>query len=258
MKVFTFYCDESHEGVQEPNTYTVSGFFSDQPTWEEVENRWYDINGDYGVPRFHAQHLNRRSEEYEGWCKCKAHSYSAELLMAVNCEGKRMRAYNCGMHVDAYRNIISEAGRKKLGHPWMACFKSCVAMIAKDMETLPLDDMVSVVVERGSGFDEQAVTTFGELTTNEKFSYRHRLKTCTPASPEMSMALQVADLMAFEYFKRLSRSKTNGMRPPYALILENNDFVEGFVGEKTFKAMNNEIENTICGPGQLVIIPQLA
>lgn len=256
--VFRFCCDESHEGVDEPNTYTISGFFSDQPTWEEVEERWQEINCSYGVPRFHAQHLNRRSVEYEGWRRCKGESYSAELLKVINDQGKKMRAYNCGMHSDAYRSIISEKGRAKLGHPWMVCFNSCVAMIAKDMESLPQGDMVSVVVERGSGFDMKACEAFGNMTVNLRFAYRHRLITCTPATPEKLIGLQVADLMAYEYFKRLNdRSRTREMRAPYDLIRQHNGFEERFFGSATLTAMKDGIENSVCEPGQLVIIPNL-
>ncbi len=256
---FQFCCDESHEGVQESNTYTISGFFSNQSTWEEVEEHWHEINCSYGVRRFHAQHLNRLEGEYEGWCKCKGVSYSAELLKVINHRGRKMRAYNCGMHCDAYRSIISEKGREKLGHPWMVCFNSCVAMIAKDMETLPQGDRVSVAVERGGGFDPKAVETFQDNRTNPDFAYRHRLMACTVSTPETLIGLQVADLMAYEYFKRLKdKSKASKMRTPYELIRQHNGFEEGFFGSATLNAMKDRIETSVCGPGQLVIIPTLA
>jgi hypothetical protein len=256
--IFRFCCDESHEGKQGSECYTVSGFFSNLPTWDEVEDRWDEINRNYGVPRFHAQHLNRRDIEYDGWCKCRADSYSAELLKVVNEQGKRMRAYNCGMHCDAYKTVVSEEGREKLGHPWMVCFNSCVAMIAKDMETLPPDDVVEIIVERGGGFDDEAVESFGRMNVNARFPYRHRLKSCTPTTPEKRIGLQVADLMAYEYFKRLNnRVRDSRMRPPYDLIRQHNGFEEGFLGSVTLTALNDAIENTPCGPGELIVIPTL-
>jgi hypothetical protein len=42
--LFRFCCDESHEGKQGSECYTISGFFSNCPTWEEVEERWQGIN----------------------------------------------------------------------------------------------------------------------------------------------------------------------------------------------------------------------
>jgi hypothetical protein len=256
--LFRFCCDESHEGKQSSECCTISGFFSDLPTWKEVENCWAEINRSYGVQRFHAQPLNRRDGEYTGWSKEKAIAYSAELLKAVNDQGRRMRAYNCGMHCDAYKSEVSENGREKLGLAWMVCFNSCVAMIAKDMETLPASDVIEIIVERGGGFDDRAVEAVERLKVNPRFPYRQRLKSCTLATPEQCVGLQVADLMAYEYFKRLNdRSKDRRMRPPYDLIRQHNDFEEGFFGSRTFNGLRDGIENTTCGMGELVVIPAL-
>jgi hypothetical protein len=256
--IFRFCCDESHEGRQCSECCTLSGFFSDHPTWKEVEERFAEINHRYHVQRFHAQPLNRRSGEYSGWPKKVADSYSAELLQAVNEQGKRMRAYNCGMHCDAYQSEITENGREKLGPPWMVCFNSCVTMIARDMETLPAGDVVEVIVERGGGFDDRAVATFERLKVNPRFPYGHRLESCTTMTPEQCVGLQVADLMAYEYFKRLNdRSKASRMRPPYELIRQHNDFEEGFFGSRTLAALRAGIESTVCGAGELIVIPTL-
>jgi hypothetical protein len=169
-----------------------------------------------------------------------------------------MRAYNCGIRGDAYRKVISNAGQIKMGHPWICCFQSCIAMIAKDMETLSSEDRFSVVLGRESRFDSLAVAAFGNMADNPNFPYRHRLETCTPGNPERIVPLQVADLMAFEYFKRMWGSdRGRAKRPPLELIQEHNDYCEGFFGEETFIRMKDQIEASICGPNQLVIIPTL-
>lgn len=257
--LFRFYCDESYDGDSKlPNTLTISGFFSDQPTWEEVEEQWADINRQYGVSGFHATDLNSGWGEYREWCKRKRVCYSKDLLHTINSQKERMRAYNCGMHADEYRKIISDAGREKLGHPWVACFKSCIAMIGRDMKTLPYVDRVSVVVERGSGFDADAVRIFAELASNPRFAYRHRLATCIPATPARILGLQAADLIAYEYFKRLKdRTRDGKMRPPLALLRQHNAYEEAFFGEATLRKMKNDIETIECGPDQLVITPTL-
>src|ERR1035437_11159024 len=130
---FIFYCDESYDGKEPPSALAISGFFSDQSTWNEVENDWNAINSSYGVSRFHAHPLNWGKCEYEGWEKKKRDCYSAALLSVINSQKKKMVAYNCGMRADEYRQIINEAGREKLGEPWFACFKTCIAMIAHHM-----------------------------------------------------------------------------------------------------------------------------
>jgi hypothetical protein len=254
---FRFYCDESHNGnPKNPETLTISGFFSDQLTWKQVEESWVQINARCGVSRFHATALNHGKEQYLGWSKEQRIKYSSELLEVVECQKARLVAYNCGIRADAYRRIISEAGQTKLGHPWFACFKSCIAMITAHMETLPLDYCLSVTVERGSGFDEMALSFFDQLAANACFPHRHRLKACEIATPSQTVGLQLADLMAYEYFRRL-RDQDSIMRVPLQRIRSSSNYVEGFFGEDTLKRLKEGIETAACGPGELVIIPTL-
>jgi hypothetical protein len=101
---FRFYCDESHDGnLKNPDTLTIGGFFSDQATWKEIEERWTRINARFGASRFHAAALNHGKEQYLGWSKEKRIQYGAELLEVVESQKARLVAYNCGMRADAYR-----------------------------------------------------------------------------------------------------------------------------------------------------------
>jgi hypothetical protein len=56
---------------------------------------------------------------------------------------------------DSRWSNINETGQSKLGPPWFACFKTCIAMIAKRMDTLPPDYSLSVTVEHGLGLVRQ-------------------------------------------------------------------------------------------------------
>jgi len=260
--LFRFYCDESYDGnPQNPNILTISGFFSDQPTWDKVEKNWNEINHRYGVSCFHATDLNCLKKEYNKWSRKKGDCYSAELLKSINCQKKKMVAYNCGMSGDEYRKIINDDGRRKLGDPWIACFKSCLAMIAKDMEIsiLPSDYRFSVVVEKGSGFETKATDIFENLLVkNQKFEYRDRLIPNISVESKKVVGLQVADLMAYEYFKRIKdKEKKIKKRIPLELIQEHNQYREGFFGGETFMDMKDRIESAECEPDQLVIIPNL-
>ncbi len=255
--LFRFYCDESHNGIPDsPTTLTISGFFSDLKSWEEVELQWTAINNEYGVSRFHAVDLNGQHGEYEGWPKPKRDEYSSRLLDVLGNQGKRIVAFNCGMRADAYRREINAEGQNKLGPPWFACFKSCIAMIAKHMETLPAEDRFSVVVEQGSGFNTKAVSFFDKLAADSHFPYRNRLERCTSATPQQFAGLQAADMMAYEYFRRLHSSNAS-MRVPLERIRASTNYAEGFFGASTFKEYKLDIESATCGQGEFVFIPNL-
>ncbi len=254
---FLFYADESYDGNPSlPTTITISGFLSDEISWAEVRDEWNEVNKRYGVPCFHATALNSGRDEYAGWPKPQRHQYSAELLDVVNRQGKRLVAYNCGMRADVYRRVINAQGHRKLGSPWFACFKSCIAMIAKHMETLPSGDTVSVVVEKGSGFDLKAKDFYARLAANPLFAHNFRLKSFASARPQQEIGLQLADMMAYEYFKQLHK-RPPSMRIPLERIRSTANYAEGFFGEDTFLRMKKDIETANCGPDELVIIPSL-
>ena len=64
-----FYRDESHNGKpKNPETLTISGFFSDQLTWNKSRNRGFQIDADMEC-RFSCIRLGPRKERYLGWSK---------------------------------------------------------------------------------------------------------------------------------------------------------------------------------------------
>jgi len=52
----------------------------------------------------------------------------------VTDQGRRLHAFSCAIHADEYRRIISDSGRAKFGHPYLVCFKTCIALLAKEMD----------------------------------------------------------------------------------------------------------------------------
>ena len=111
--LFRFYCDESYDGNSlRPDALTISGFFSDEATWAEIERQWSNVNARYSVQCFHATALNHGKEEYEGWPKEKRVAYSAELLAILTDQGKRLVALSI-----THNSAIS------LGRYWRSIFR---------------------------------------------------------------------------------------------------------------------------------------
>lgn len=269
--LFRFYCDESYDGSppgnikipkgspsHEPRTYVVAGFFADAITWGSVETEWIRINNKYRVTRFHAAHLNAKDHEYKGWDDPKKIAYSAELLKAVNDQGKRMYGCSVGILADQYRSIISDQGRESLGHPYLACFKSCIAWISQEMnKRFPSEDQVDTFIDRNQ-YDPEAVATFDRMKDDPNYRDRNRLSECTPGDSTDMVALQVADLIAYEVFKRLNvaRDRLGPMRKVLSLLFEHNNIEEQYFDADSLVKLKQTIETAKCMPNGLVVIPQ--
>jgi hypothetical protein len=269
--VFRFYCDESHDNPKvkksEPKSYVVGGLFGDERTFDEkVEPRWLAKNRRAKVARYHAAHLNARTWEYEGWKPEQALRYSKRILAVLKDQNHKLHGFGCGMHVDEYRRIINQDGQRKMGHPYLVCFKSVIAMVAQQMDYARYrrEDTFAVILDQnkdrvdGRRLDAEAVRIFYEMKDNPKCSYRHRLESCTPEDSEKLICLQPADFVAYELF-RLMHGKRNGaqeMRAALDSMLGSTGFMFEMFGEESLMRLKGDIEKTVCGPNELVVIPK--
>src|ERR1700677_1384212 len=96
MTKWRFYCDLSYDGSppgnakggkHQPTTYVIGGIFARPEQWDRLVEGWGEVNNEFGVPRFHAAHLNARKHEYDGWDRPRAEQYSASLLRILNRQG---------------------------------------------------------------------------------------------------------------------------------------------------------------------------
>jgi hypothetical protein len=266
--LFFFCCDESYDSPKEklpkgsppyqPKTYVVAGFFADANTWERIQRRWENANARYKVPRFHASHLNAKRHEYEGWTNPQKIRYSKKMLEIMRDQKKKLHAVSCGLLADEYRSIINEKGRENLGVPYLACFKTCIAMIAKEMKDFPPEDQFGVFLDRND-LEMEAVEIFYGLKDDPGFPYRSRLAQCAPADSKEVPALQPADFIAYETF-RLLQSKRKGdenIRLVLQSMFKTNGFSGYYFGSEQFKNMKEPIESSPHGPNKFVIIPPL-
>jgi len=257
--LFKFFSDESYDSqTPEPRTYIVAGYFSSDAIWQNVEKRWAPLNSEYGVPRFHASHLNAKTYEYDGWADPKKIEYSSKMLKIITDQERALHAFVCGIHADEYRRIISDAGREKMGHPYLVCFKTCMALVAKEMDEggFQPEDKIAVFIDRNP-FEIEAVRIFCQLKDNPQFPYRSRLHSCTPASMDSMIALQPSDMIAYEGFRwhHDRRAKECKTRIVMDTILNHNGITERYFGAKTLSGLKDGIEATVCLPNQLVILP---
>jgi hypothetical protein len=237
----------------------VSGILARAEHWTAIEEGWEATNKEFGVPRFHGAHLNGRTNEYAGWTRQRAKEYSTKLLNVLNNSGPLLM-FVSGLHADHFTRMLSEMSRRKLGTPHQVCFNSCVALIASYMDDcrFPTTDRFSVLVDKDDGY-EIAVKSFLDMKENTGFANRSRLGTCTPAAMEEVIALQTADLVAYEWFKWFNtRGRKQGeIRPILVPIIKRHAVVERYWDEKNILILRDRIESESAGDGQLIIVPPI-
>jgi hypothetical protein len=256
MALLWFYCDESYKSQSKiSKTYVVSGFVAEEKTWKSVERGWHRINKSRAIDRFHASELNAKDHEFEGWTSQRSKRYSKALVDVLLKQKKKLHAVSVGLLAEEYERIISKEGREKFGDPYMVCFKSCITHIARKMERegLPKDWKFSVIFDRNK-FEEEAGRIFYLLKDLPDYKYRHRLGTCTPGSWEDFIALQPADLIAYETYRYLHEKKFGSQKVRKALgkMFGKNAFSGYYYDADLLADIKEEVEGMDCGPNGFI------
>lgn len=273
VAVFRFFCDESYDSDPKkgtgmlfyeqperplyiPRTYVVGGFFSDELTWAEVEKRWQEENERVGVRRYHAANVNARSEEFEGWDKeTQQIPYSKNLIQILLDQKRKLHALSCSMWATDYYRIISDDGRRKLGKPYIACFKTCIATVAREMEirNFEPDDKFAVILDRND-FEDEAVKVFYEMKDTLEWPYCHRLATCAPGSWKEFVPLQCADLTAYETFRLIhDGAKGEMVRKALKLMFIENGFLGYDFEPEGLRSLKTDLEQADCKDNGFVV-----
>jgi hypothetical protein len=257
MTNFLFYCDESYDSQHEPaKAFVVGGFFAGERIWEKVQRRWSAANSWAGVSRFHASHLNARDHEFETWSKARSLRYSKRLLRILNDQGHHLHAVSCGLLGEDYEQIIPQDSRAKLGNPYIACFKTCIVMIAKEMKPFPAADRFSVILDR-SDWSAEAVAIFNEMKNGTTWEYGHRLGACTSAGAG-TVALEAADLAVYETFRYLyaMNFRVADVRAVMRKVFDSNGFTGFYYDAELFESLRRVLEKAHVAPNGIIpIVP---
>ncbi len=247
MAMLWFYCDESYDNPLK--NYCVAGLLGEEKTFVKLEANWIGINKRFGVQRFHAAPLNAFDHEYEGWEKNRQIQYTKRLLKAIQRRGADLQLTAIGLEADAYEEELSSDAKIRLGNPYTFCFKQCLLMLSIMMRQLPPEYRFSVIFERNE-HETEAVRVFYMLKYLDP-EIGQRMGTCTPGSWSEQIALQPADLIAYESMRLMKTKRSNGkMR----LALQSFFGVSGSAGfyfdrSTMDQSLKDTLEKSQCIPG---------
>jgi len=201
MAMLWFYCDESYDSKsKKSHAYVVGGLAAEESVWEKIERSWNWKNKQVGVKHFHASHLNAHDHEFKGWTKQRSKRYSRDLLKILIKQKRRLQAVTVGVLTQDYERIINEEGRKRLGNPYILCFKECIALLAEELHrpqnNWEQDVKFSVILEQNN-LQTEAVDVFYKMKNHPTWRAAYRLGDCAPGNRDEFIALQPADLIAY-------------------------------------------------------------
>ncbi|MFZ0199693.1 MAG: DUF3800 domain-containing protein [Candidatus Sulfotelmatobacter sp.] len=255
-----FYCDESYDSqAKDPNTYVVGGIAAEEIVWEKVERGWSWKNRRVGVKHFHASHLNAHDHEFTGWTKQRAKRYSRGLLKLLIKQKRKLQAVSVGVLAREYEKIINEDGRRRLGNPYILCFKECIALLAEELHRpqnmWPKDVQFSVILEQNR-FQAEAIGVFYKMKSHPTWRAAYRLSSCAAGNRDEFIALQAADLIAYETFRLIHERHfgMNKVRKPLEKMFPFNGFSGFYYVPEILERMKTIAEKDTSEPNGCIII----
>jgi hypothetical protein len=213
--IITGYIDESYDGKDRPDDFTLSCIMCSAEDWKGISRRWRDlfrqVNEDLGhqgrkqISRYKATDCNGSRNEFESWTRpeklaltlqmSEIFDYSELLLTQVAYSVRLSRIH---------KKIPSVKDPKAFAYAFL--FQQIVRVVLEMLDSLPEESSISFIHDR-SDFDLVYLQVFKVLLLNCSEAQRKKLITIAPMANENCPPLEVADLIAYENYKlHLNRS----------------------------------------------------
>jgi hypothetical protein len=200
------YFDESYNS----QTFVLGGWIAEdrQFSWLEtqwvrrlaLENRRLLKQGKQPLSRYHASDCSSRKNEYDGWALTEQISHAKAFLRFIS--QRTMVAITCGVSLKDLVDVFPKNKHDALEQAYLLCFRQCMGLIARAMSKWAPSERITLFHDRGN-IDHKILQEFNVLIDDPEWKQRKYFVTIAPLSWRDSIALQPADLIAFESFKLL-------------------------------------------------------
>lgn len=233
---FTGYIDESYQSGQ--NLFSMSCILARSSKWLDIEQKWkrhiaaknreLTRLGRPLITRYHASDCSGRHGDFQGWTRDERDAFVRGLFIVL----KQVATYTVAFDVqlDELCEIFPEWSDDRLEAGYELLTTFLLIIIGQDFVRFSGNTQVKIrlfhdrTAGRGS-YDPAIARAFEKQVKDPTFSYAENFTNIEPRSWEDCLALQLADLVAFECFKESeARLAARQSRMSFAKLLDMNSF----------------------------------
>ncbi len=196
-------------GKPRDTAMVAAAYLGAEYRWAAVDDDWRRALSDAKVNHFHATDFFNCGGAFKAWKRgSKRHLETARQFTAIAVNhGLLGSAY--GVNVAAYNSIVRPVmmeyvpKRERILTPRLLCVQGCLASLAKVVAEFPMNrrERVAVIFESEPGIGE--VTDYFNRCKHRKEPWTTSFISVT-STVKSVRPLQVADLLAYESWKRLT------------------------------------------------------
>jgi hypothetical protein len=231
--VFRGYIDESYDGKQVPDVFTLSCLIAQGHVWPWIEMAWAKVLEDKNaelaaahrqtISRYHAVDCNAREREFEGWEPQERNEFVRELFKVFRRHDTATIAFSIsGMDL---LEICGATSQNAIPVAYELLMRWIMIEIGASQIEEKVQEKIALFFER-SDYGPVLQRTFDQTLDDPTFRYGGAFTTIAPMKWQDCIPLQPADLVAYETFKNAKswRSGQKKLRPSLEALLEMNSF----------------------------------
>lgn len=210
------YLDESSD--KQNRILVVSALFARGSAILSLENKWAHVidkvnlklsrQGRKPISRYHASEMNALDGEFEGWSKEESLQFSQAFLRIIRAGDLYAIAH--GVILTDFVDVYPDVSDDPKGWAYLHATANCLLSIGRHFAVhIPKDrratEGISIVFDRTIEFRARAARAFDLVRDDPKIEYRDAFNSLAEGNAFTHIALQAADLLAYEIMREMTR-----------------------------------------------------
>jgi hypothetical protein len=218
-----FYADESSN----ERTFNFGGWLARSDEWEKLESQWarrleFERRRHGKLDRFHATHCNGQKGDYKNWSVLDRVEHTKALLRIITRRG--VAAVCAGLDLSAMLDIYPSDKKDPLAAAYYITVKQLMIMIARSVKRKG-EYKVAIIHDWANDYNKVIKEAWTRTKDDSRWPQANRdlFVSCTPMKWQDRIALQPADLIAYDTFKLLDQTihSTPKMRKSLQSLIGN-------------------------------------
>ncbi len=196
------YCDESGlHGSSE--VLSISGYIGEIKEWRALEAKWKTALHEEHLPGFHSAQCEGGFDDFDDMPVEERHRLQRLFIGIINQHA--LHAVSMGLNMADYNALKPElAGLRGTDRyddsPYFTVFEFAIAQFFEAADRYPGRQKVSFVFDRHQQYQSRASEMYRQIAGSQA-SYRDRVGKSEFANKQVEVALQAADILAYESYR---------------------------------------------------------
>jgi hypothetical protein len=209
IMVITGYIDESYDGKDHPDDFTLACIMCSAEDWKGISSRWRELfrkinenlssQGRKPITRYKAAECNGSHDEFEGWSRQEKLALTLQMSEIFDHARIKLTHLAYSLHLSKiHEKIPSVLDPKAFAYAML--FQQIIKGSLEMLNVLKEESSITFIHDR-CDYDQVYLALFNLVLMDADAEQKRKLTTVSPMANEDCPPLEIADLIAYENYK---------------------------------------------------------